>query len=342
MAARSAIPIIILTGFLGSGKTTLLAKWMRAPEFSRTMVIVNEMGEVGIDSHLMQASSEAPVMLDNGCACCEGAENLNATLERLFWDRLHRRIAPYDWVIIETSGAADPGALIASLAANPVVRERYALAAVVSVFDAAHGPALLERRSECASQILHADCVILSKADTASASEIAMAQQAVQTRNKHAVLLPSSQGDAPAGAIAQLARLQHADANTARQSGRFAHHGGLSQFFATTPTQVVREHLTQALAAVLADYSAHLLRIKGFLLLAAQEQVIVQWAPGAVAVQLADSFPGNADQIRSGLIFIAEDNQAETIAKAFLARLSEMTAAPVAKVRPQETLRHAS
>ncbi|MBM3609357.1 MAG: GTP-binding protein, partial [Alphaproteobacteria bacterium] len=93
MAARSVIPVIILTGFLGSGKTTLLANWIRAPQFAQAMVIVNELGEVGLDAHLMQTSSEMPVLLENGCACCTGAEDLNATLERLFWDRLQRRIA---------------------------------------------------------------------------------------------------------------------------------------------------------------------------------------------------------------------------------------------------------
>lgn len=342
MAARSAIPIIVLTGFLGSGKTTLLAKWMRAPEFSRAMVIVNEMGEVGIDAHLVQASSEAPVLLDNGCACCEGAENLNATLERLFWNRLHRWIAPYDWVIIETSGAADPGALIAALSTNPIVRERYALAAVVSVFDAAHGPAMLERRSECAVQILHADCVIVSKTDVASATEIAIAQQAVQARNPNAMLLSSAHGDAPAAAIAQMAILQHADANSARQSGRFAHHDGLSQFFAATPTPVVREHVRLALAAVLDQHGADLLRIKGLVLLGGQELAIVQWAPGAIASQLADIQPANTDQIHYGLTFIADGNQAETIAKVFLDRLAALSAAPARKTTAQETLRHAS
>ncbi len=75
MVQRARIPILLLTGFLGSGKTSLLTKWLRAPEFSGSMVIVNELGEVGLDDRLVQFSSEAPVLLENGCACCEAAED---------------------------------------------------------------------------------------------------------------------------------------------------------------------------------------------------------------------------------------------------------------------------
>lgn len=344
MAARSAIPIIILTGFLGSGKTTLLAKWMRAPEFSRAMVIVNEMGEVGLDAHLVQSASEAPVMLDNGCACCEGAENLNATLERLFWDRLHRRIAPFDWIIIETSGAADPGALIAALNANPVVRERYVLTAVVCIFDAMHGQTWLERRSECASQVLHADCVIIAKTDLAGTLQIEAARQAVQVRNPHAVVMTSRQGDAPAGTIARLASLQHENRDTAALSkgGRFAHHTNLVQAFAATPAPVAREALKQALSDLLASHGANLLRIKGLVQTEGGRHVIAQWPPGAAAVHLADLDAEDTGSVKHGLTFIAENNQAAAIAQAFLERLGMMSGTSATAVRPMEAVRHAS
>ncbi|HEY8580453.1 MAG TPA: GTP-binding protein, partial [Beijerinckiaceae bacterium] len=118
MAPRTRVPVLLLTGFLGSGKTSLLARWLRAPEFAGAMVIVNELGEVGLDDRLVATSSDAPLLLDNGCACCTANEDLVATLEKLFWDRLQRVIPKFDWVLIETTGIADPAPILASLEAH--------------------------------------------------------------------------------------------------------------------------------------------------------------------------------------------------------------------------------
>ena len=95
MAQRTSVPVLLLTGFLGTGKTSLLARWLKAREFEGALVIVNELGEVGIDDRLVETSSEAPLLLENGCACCAAGEDLMATLERLFWDRLHRKIPQF-------------------------------------------------------------------------------------------------------------------------------------------------------------------------------------------------------------------------------------------------------
>src|SRR5207245_2176766 len=80
------IPVCVLTGFLGSGKTTLLGRLLRSPAFSRTAVIVNEFGEVGLDHDLIETSEESFVELQTGGLCCtirgERVLSLEALLAR--------------------------------------------------------------------------------------------------------------------------------------------------------------------------------------------------------------------------------------------------------------------
>src|SRR5437667_6363164 len=64
------IPVTVVTGFLGSGKTTLIRELLATPQGANTAVIVNEYGEVGIDQALLRGSSDATVLLGNGCVCC--------------------------------------------------------------------------------------------------------------------------------------------------------------------------------------------------------------------------------------------------------------------------------
>ena len=79
-AHAARIPVAVLTGFLGSGKTTLLARLLRHPDFSRTAVIINEFGEVGLDHDLVEASEESFVTLQTGCLCCSVRGDLVLTL----------------------------------------------------------------------------------------------------------------------------------------------------------------------------------------------------------------------------------------------------------------------
>ena len=141
MVVRSRIPIVLLTGFLGSGKTSLLARWLRAPDFAGAMVIVNELGEVGLDHRLLATATDVPLLLENGCACCTASEDLIGTLERLFFDRLQRRIPAFSWVLIETTGIADPAPIIDALCRNEITATRYELLGVVTTFDAKGGRA---------------------------------------------------------------------------------------------------------------------------------------------------------------------------------------------------------
>ena len=194
MAPRTSVPILLLTGFLGSGKTSLLARWLREPEFAGAMVIVNELGEVGLDDRLVETSSEAPLLLENGCACCAASEDLAATLERLFFDRLHRVIPKFSWVLIETTGVAEPQPIIDLIAGNSLVAERYHLEAVVTCFDARRGPMLLATQPECRKQIEAASSVVITKTDLVDDADLAFARAAVEQLRPDVRVLLSGRG----------------------------------------------------------------------------------------------------------------------------------------------------
>jgi G3E family GTPase len=159
------IPVSVLTGFLGSGKTTLLARQLRTPQFSRTAVIINEFGEVGLDHDLIETSQESFVTLQTGCLCCTIRGDLVLTLEDLLARRDAGSVAPFERIVIETSGLADPAPILHALMGDADISKRLALAGVVTTVDAVNGLATLARQPESIKQVAVADRLILTKTD---------------------------------------------------------------------------------------------------------------------------------------------------------------------------------
>src|SRR5215475_12438054 len=109
------IPISGRTGFLGSGKTTALNHLLRQPAMARVMVIVNELGEIGLDHELIETADEDAVLLRSGCLCCTIRNDLIETLQNLACRRARGEMAPFDRVVIETTGLADPAPILQAL-----------------------------------------------------------------------------------------------------------------------------------------------------------------------------------------------------------------------------------
>lgn len=121
--------VILLAGFLGAGKTTLLKhilSWQK--DLSETVVIVNEFGEVGIDGALLDGVAPDVVELTSGCICCTLANDLRKSLLQV-WERYHPRR-----IFIESSGIADPTAIVEVLAETPFI-EHLELGKIVTVID---------------------------------------------------------------------------------------------------------------------------------------------------------------------------------------------------------------
>ncbi|MDE2604910.1 MAG: GTP-binding protein [Burkholderiales bacterium] len=182
-ALAGRIPVTLLTGFLGAGKTTLLAKLVRHPDMNRVAVVINEVGEIGIDHDLVAMSSENVALLANGCLCCSVRTDLQDTLRELFGQRRAGAIPDFDRVVIETTGLADPAPVVQTLAGDTMLAAHYRLDGVVTLVDAVNGPGQLQRQPEAVKQVALADRVFVTKSDIAPADQVQQLQAAIAALN---------------------------------------------------------------------------------------------------------------------------------------------------------------
>jgi G3E family GTPase len=177
----SHTPVTILTGFLGSGKTTLLNRALRDPAMANTAVVINEFGEVGLDHALAMRSDDTIMVLENGCLCCTVFGDLVTTMNNLYHQREDGAIPRFDHVVIETSGLADPTALIQAFLSDPTLAGLYRLGTVVATVDAVNGPGTLDEHIESVRQVALADQILITKLDLVSPAKAAAAEEAALT-----------------------------------------------------------------------------------------------------------------------------------------------------------------
>ena len=160
------IPITVLTGFLGSGKTTVLDYLGRTGALSRTLVLVNEFGEVGLDHELLvPIDDDTLVAVNSGCICCTIRADLVQTLSEAPWRYARSGKRWFDKVIIETTGIADPAPILQTIIGDEQVASQYMLAGVLTTVDAVNGIATLDHHIEAVKQVAVADRILLTKTD---------------------------------------------------------------------------------------------------------------------------------------------------------------------------------
>jgi G3E family GTPase len=257
------IPVAIVTGFLGSGKTTLISRILRDPAFMRTAIIVNEFGEIGLDHELIASSDETLLALTTGCLCCAVRSDLVATLLDL-QRRREAGEAAYDRVLIETSGLADPAPILQSLMTDRDIAQDHAIDGIVTVIDALHGEAALDRHGEARRQAALADTLLLSKTDLAAPTK------ALRTRlgalNPAAALLAARDVVpttlfAGTNVAARFAALPEPSARN--PFVRALHTDGIETFSLQRDRPVPALALTMLLEALAEHCGAGLLRLKG-------------------------------------------------------------------------------
>ena len=223
-AYSDLIPVNILTGALGSGKTTLLKALLRAPRLAGTMVLVNELGEVGIDHHLVEHVSESTLLLENGCLCCAMRDDLKTALKELHARRDRGEIPRYERVVVETTGIADPVPIAYTLLAEPVLQHHYRLGNVVTVVDAVNAPVQLDRFPEPVRQVALADRLVVSKLDIAGPGALEALRQRLAALNPDAPLLGADSPDLDP--VDLLITDIHDRQSTSREVERWMHAAG--------------------------------------------------------------------------------------------------------------------
>src|SRR6478609_986329 len=173
----SRVPVTVLTGFLGSGKTTLLNRILSEKHGKRIAVIENEFGEVGVDSELVIGAEEELFETNNGCICC----TVRGDLIRILGQLMKRR-DKFDYILIETTGMADPGPVAQTFFMDDEVKEKTTIDGIVTLVDAKH-VSLHWDSHEVQEQIAFGDVILLNKTDLVTNAELDKLEKLIRKMN---------------------------------------------------------------------------------------------------------------------------------------------------------------
>lgn len=194
LETAQATPVTVLTGFLGAGKTTLVNRILSEDHGLRVAVLVNDFGEVNIDSDLIVGVESGTVSLANGCVCCEVRDDLIGAI-----DTVLNGDDQMDAIVLEASGVAEPMG-IARTFTSPNYRGRIRLDGIIAVVDAERLPAQAEdpaTRDLVFGQIGFSDMVILNKIDLAEHDQVDEVRRFVLDRLPAIRIISTVRADVP-------------------------------------------------------------------------------------------------------------------------------------------------
>jgi len=308
MSETETLPTTVLTGFLGSGKTTLLRRALVSPALADTAVIINEIGEIAIDHHLVDFVEGSVVELPGGCLCCAVREDLARTLRSLLDRREAGDLRGFRRIVVETTGLADPAPILYTLGADPMLDHCLHLADVVTMVDSVTGAVTLDRFPEAARQTALADTLVISKTDLAPfgpelAARLDRLNASAQRVVAHAVEDPGALLFGAAGRPAAPALLDEPVA---------AHSHGIDAFAVSLGQAISRLDFARALGGLARERGNDLLRVKGIVCFSDRPDrpALVQAAQHAMfAPEWLDKWPADwpADDRRSRLVFVVHE-----------------------------------
>ncbi len=306
-------PVVLVTGFLGSGKTTLISRLLQRPDMGETAVIVNELGEIGIDHHLLRRVDERTVLLASGCVCCVLRGDLADELRDLLDRRDTGEVPYFGRVVVETTGVADPTPIVMTLLSDPVVRNHYELESVVATVDGVHGL----RGPESVKQVAVADRLVITKADIATPAGRAGLEEQLARLNPTAHARAATFGEVEPDWLFDGAARDPRDLELGYEHGHRDHDHGVHScvlFLDEVDWTAFGLWLTMLLQARGQD----ILRVKGFLNVGGDGPVLVNCVQHAVHPPLhLDAWPD--EDRRSRLVFIGRGIEREELAASLTA-----------------------
>jgi G3E family GTPase len=310
-------------------------------------VIINEFGEVGLDHVLIESGDENTVLMESGCLCCTIRGDLRETLRDLRLRRQSGAIIPFDRVVVETTGLADPAPIIHTLMTDSYIAQNYRLDGIVACVDVVNAMGQMDLQPEAIKQAAVADRILLTKTDLLdNLVDGKIILQQVETRlcqiNPAADMFHVVNGQVdgdnlfeaglynPAKKSPDVARWLKEEAY---QEGHGHHHGHshdtnrhddhIRSFCISYAPPIQWDHFVEWADALISTNGENLLRLKGIL--------YVKDAKGPIAVHavqhifhapaMLESWPDDmeGDKRCSKIILITRDINAEAVEKMFMA-----------------------
>ena len=300
MEQPKKINVYIITGFLGSGKTTLLNNLLQQFSTKKNVVIENEFGKINIDATLVNGTFESVYELTNGCICCSINNQLLETLTRI-----HTLENQPDNLFIETTGIADAGEIASNFTAL-YIAEAFDLKKIITVVDAQNLLFYKDSNPEVQKQIVAADCVVINKSTLVATEIIAAIKNFIQAINPYTNIILSNNGWLDPKNLETENSQKMLTPSTVYKSENVHK---IKTLLYETDDFFDLQKLKYELFKHLYLYYHQIYRIKGYVLTADKEVVLVQTTGKSVVLELSK----NQTISKSQLVFIGKELELKTI-----------------------------
>ena len=341
MKAKERIPVTVLTGYLGAGKTTLLNHLLTQNHGYKCAIIINEFGAVSIDNQLVVGADEEILELNNGCLCCRVRGDLIKSLNDLI-----NRKKRFDYVVIETTGLANPSPVAHTFMASDLA-EKLRLDGIVTVVDARHLEKELKDGPEPQAQIAFADVILLNKTDLVSPEELAKVEARVRGMNPLAKIHRTQKSEIDVGKILNVKAREltaplpemhkehehhhdhdhKCDEHCAHDHDHVRHHHGheeehhhdesVRSFYIEDERPLDLPKLEAWLSELLKSLGENIYRSKGVLHIKSQPKRVVFQGVQMMFDSTSDRFWNVGEKRVSQLVFIGKDLDEAKIRKGF-------------------------
>uniref|UniRef100_A0A831T989 GTP-binding protein n=1 Tax=Thermorudis peleae TaxID=1382356 RepID=A0A831T989_9BACT len=262
------VRILVVSGFLGSGKSSLLRCLLKDVRLSNARLIINEFGEVPIDHVLLRVAAERTRVLSGGCLCCAFRDDLSLEIRSLIDEmRVNGDYESQAYIIIETSGLADPVAIQHTLVADPVLRNQVRLQHIVVTVDATNFLESVQRFPEVQHQVVAADTLVITKRDLADDGVIETVLSTLNALNPAGLVVFADHGVPDVDLVDRTTQpgnlALRENGAIEHQSVQFVHTDHLVSGILELPREIDWSAFVFWLSLLLHRHGAKVLRVKG-------------------------------------------------------------------------------